>query len=149
MMSKYLVGIFPNLELANDALREMKHFNVEAYHENIVSKETEDDYSSNGLIEDYNVGKTEDLLIGSGITEFPFTGALAAMHPGNVLFAQELDNNLNSGLIELSPPLRHGESFRELYEKGYTLYSLETPEKNKNTVKKIFRAHGAFSVNEV
>ena len=148
-MSKYLVGVFPNLELANDALREIKNLNLETYNENIVSKETVDDYSSNGLVEDFNVGNTEDLLIGSSITECPFTVALAAMHPSNVIFSQELDSNLSSGLIELSPPLRHGENFQELYDKGYTLYSLQTSNKNKSTVKKVFKAHRVFSVKEI
>lgn len=148
-MLKYLVGIFPNLELANDALREIKNLNLKTYNENIVSKETADDYSSNGLIEDFNIGNTEDLLIGSSVTEFPYTGALAAMHPSNVIFSQELDSNLSSGLIELSSPLRHREDFRELYEKGYALYSLQTASKNRVTVEKVFKSHKVFSIKEI
>ncbi len=148
-MAKYFVGVFPNLELANEALREIKHLNLEVYHENIVSKETAEDYSADRLIEDHNIGNTGDLLIGAAVTAAPFGGALAAMHPNNIPFPQELDNSLLSGLIQLAPPLRYREEFQELYEKGYALYSLQTEEKNKRSVEKIFKAHRAFSVEEI
>ncbi len=148
-MSHALVGIFPNLELANNALREIKNLNIETSEENIVSKETNEDYSANGLVEDQAIGNAKATFIGSAVTHGPLDGTLAAMHPDNLIVPPETTYSLNSGLIQLSPPLRYDENFQALYDKGYTLYSLQTSEKNRSTVKKIFKAHRAFSVEEL
>lgn len=150
-MSKVVVGIFRERDMAESAVNELKEEGFEKDISLVVKDEKgeptmEDQNLMEGTVTGGVLGGVAGWLAGAGALLIPGVGPIVAAGPFAATLTGLVGGGLAGGLVDYGIPEERGEYYEEKVRQGNILITLESSDAHVDAAASVLRENGAEDV---
>lgn len=151
MQPKAVVGIFRDLNAAQQAVSQLRSSGFTTEEINLVSKHTndsamEDDSIMDGTMTGGAIGGIGGLMLSAGALTIPGLGPIIAAGPLAATIAGAIGGGITGGLVDWGIPSDKSEEYNEQVSSGNTLAVIKTPQNKVAQAVQVLTAGGAMNI---
>lgn len=151
MQPKAVVGIFRDLNAAQQAVSQLRSSGFTTEEINLVSKHTndsamEDDSIMDGTMTGGAIGGIGGLMLSAGALTIPGLGPIIAAGPLAATIAGAIGGGITGGLVDWGIPSDKSEEYNEQVSSGNTLAVIKTPQNKVAQAVQVLNAGGAMNI---